>query len=164
MICKETLIQTNSLEKTRALGQKIGSLLHGDFRIALIGDLGSGKTAFIQGLAAGLDVPERYRVTSPSYTIINEYPGRLKLYHIDLYRIEAVDELEETGLFEVLEASGIIAVEWAERLPRDFSGEYLQLYFSIVDDERRKIRVKGYGQEGVRLVNVVEQFLLTDQT
>ena len=85
-------IETKSVADTQRLGQQIGRLINEPTTIALIGDLGSGKTAFVQGLARGLEVPSTYYITSPTFTLVNEYPGRLPLYHIDLYRLETVGD------------------------------------------------------------------------
>ena len=79
-------LTTHSLDETLSLGINIGKMLNAGAIIALTGDLGSGKTSFVQGLAKGLDVSERYYITSPTFTLINEYPGRYRLFHIDLYR------------------------------------------------------------------------------
>ena len=90
MVVQKIDITTHSVQETRELGQNIGRLISQPITLALIGDLGSGKTAFVQGLAQGLDVPADYYITSPTFTLINEYPGRLALIHIDLYRLETV--------------------------------------------------------------------------
>jgi len=111
-------VTTAGVEETRELGRSCGQRITGPLVIFLMGDLGSGKTMFAQGLALGLDVPAAYYVTSPSYTLVNEYPGRLPLYHIDLYRLEAGVDPDDLGLNEILHGAGVAAVEWAERLPR----------------------------------------------
>ena len=94
----EITLATASAAETRRLGERCGSLLRTPLVICLIGDLGSGKTVFVQGLARGLDVSADYAVTSPSFTLINEYPGRLKLFHIDLYRLGTEADLDDLGL------------------------------------------------------------------
>ena len=96
-------VTTRSPGATRALGRAIGEQLSRAMVVALYGDLGSGKTVLVQGLARGLAVPEDYPVTSPSYTLINEYPGRLTLYHVDLYRLAGVSDFEDIGLFDILD-------------------------------------------------------------
>ena len=93
---------TNSAEETKRLGRKIGSLIDDPIVLALSGDLGSGKTVFVQGLARGLDVPPDYYITSPTFTLVNEYPGRLRLFHIDLYRLDHFGDLEDIGLHDIL--------------------------------------------------------------
>ena len=112
----EFQITTDSPEATKQLGEKIGRHIDANMVIALFGDLGSGKTAFVQGLARGLDVPDGYYVTSPTYTLINEYPGRHTLYHIDLYRIDSPVDFAEIGIDEILYNNGVsIAQKLVER-------------------------------------------------
>ena len=98
MVSKKIDIIAHSVDETRKLGQKIGTLIKQPLVIALIGDLGSGKTAFVQGLACGLEVPDGYYITSPTFTLINEYPGRHPLAHVDLYRLEDIHDFEDLGL------------------------------------------------------------------
>ena len=104
MVDHKLEISTHSADKTRQLGRSIGRLINQPLVIALIGDLGSGKTAFVQGLAAGLDVAGDYYITSPTFTLINEYPGRLPLYHADLYRLETIGDLASKTKDELLSA------------------------------------------------------------
>lgn len=158
MITKQIQFTTNSLEKTLELGQKIGSFLDAGIIIALVGDLGSGKTVFTQGLAAGLAVPPNYRVTSPTYTLINEYPGKLPLFHVDLYRIDCTDELEEIGFFDILYGDAVVAVEWADKLPEKTLLEFLRIDFAMCHDDAREMRITGYGAEAVRVVEAIEAF------
>ena len=108
-------IHTASTEETEEAGRVFGLAVSGPLVLTLTGDLGSGKTCFARGLARGLGVDEAYPVTSPTYTIVNEYPGRLPLFHMDLYRLGGVDELEEIGYRDMLQAKGVIVVEWPER-------------------------------------------------
>jgi len=134
------------------LGQKIGQQLKPGAVIALTGELGSGKTVLVQGLAAGLDVPADYYITSPTFTFINEYPGRHPFYHVDLYRIVNRSELDEIGLLEILHGEGITAIEWADRLQGDISAEYLDIHLEIIDDETRKFFIDTYGLEAINLI------------
>lgn len=109
-------IDSGGVDDTRRIGKVIGETAEPGILIALKGDLGSGKTALVQGIAMGLDVPDTVYVTSPSYTLIHEYPGRLPLFHADLYRLSHLD-FEDIGLYDVLDSrSAVVAVEWAERL------------------------------------------------
>ena len=125
--------------------------------ITLTGDLGSGKTAFVQGLARGLSVPEEYYVTSPTYNIINEYPGRLTLYHADLYRIADPDELEEIGFSEMAEAGGVMAVEWPDRLAEGQLAVDLAIHLTALGESEREITVIAYGLEAVNLISSLDQ-------
>jgi len=109
------VITTQSTEETEEVGRLMGRAVTGPLVLTLAGDLGSGKTCFARGLARGLGVDEAYPVTSPTYTIVNEYPGRLPLFHLDLYRLGGGDELEEIGYRDMLQQGGVMVVEWPER-------------------------------------------------
>jgi tRNA threonylcarbamoyladenosine biosynthesis protein TsaE len=161
MADKKLVITTHSADETRQLGRTIGRLANQPLIIALIGDLGSGKTAFVQGLAKGLDVPAEYYITSPTFTLINEYPGRLPLFHADLYRLETVQDLEDIGLDELIYDQGVLAVEWADKLAHNLSGDYLVLQYEIIDDDCREIKLIAYGQNGINLIKALEAQLNT---
>ena len=157
MISSQFDTTTRSVGETQKLGKKIGTLINYPFKLALIGDLGSGKTAFVQGLAAGLDIPANHYITSPTFTLINEYPGRLALFHVDLYRIETVDDLAEIGLDELLFDRAVIAIEWADKLDDDLTGDFLSVHFEIIDENCRKVTVIGYGQNGISLIQALDK-------
>ena len=109
------IYETHSAEETFALGKKIGESAEPDTVIALIGDIGNGKTVFTKGVAAGLGITEH--VTSPTFTILHSYDeGRLPLFHFDVYRIEDEDEMEEVGFREEFYGDGVCLVEWAENI------------------------------------------------
>lgn len=149
-------LRTISPKETKKLGEKIGRAIESGIVIALTGDLGAGKTVFVQGLALGLDVPLNHYVTSPSYTLINEYPGRLRLFHIDLYRIASENDFEDIGLYEILSGDCVAAVEWSERLKESMPDEYISIHFKIIDDNQRKIRITAYGLKAINLLkNIV---------
>ena len=152
-------IETRSVTETQSLGQKIGSMIQKPTTLALIGDLGSGKTAFVQGLARGLGVPSDYYITSPTFTLVNEYPGRLPLFHIDLYRLETVRDLEDIGLDDLLYDQAVLAIEWADRVAENFSTDYLSIHFEIVDDEFRRLNLNAYGQNGINLIKTLESHM-----
>ena len=145
-------VRTGSREETMALGQAVGSLANQHLVLALVGDLGCGKTVFVKGLAKGLDVPDSYAITSPSYTLINEYPGRLYLFHADLYRLTGSIDIESTGLFEILDTQGVVAIEWAERLAPEDSKEDIRIAFEITGEYTRHVSLSGYGQTGIDLL------------
>jgi tRNA threonylcarbamoyladenosine biosynthesis protein TsaE len=106
---------TESEEQTVALGRRVGGSLEAGAVVLLFGDLGSGKTAFVRGLAEGLGVsPDE--VSSPTFTLVQEYEGRLRVYHVDLYRLQPGREVAELDLDELAASGGVVAVEWADRL------------------------------------------------
>ncbi len=134
---------SRSREETCNLGRKIGESLQPGALVALTGDLGSGKTAFVQGLARGLGVPRDYYITSPTYTLINEYPGRCPLFHADLYRLENNADIEDIGLYDILrKGEGVAAVEWAERLDKETLSAAIRIHFEILDDESRRVVIE----------------------
>jgi len=136
----EFSIITHSPEETQDVGEKVGSSAISGSVVALTGRFGAGKTCFIQGVARGLGVPDGYCITSPTYTIINEYPGRLAFFHVDLYRISDPMELDQIGFYENLEKKGLTAIEWAERLGRNFfKKNILNIKIENISDQTRKI-------------------------
>lgn len=143
----ELIIITSSAAETRKLSFDIGKRLQISTILRLMGDLGSGKTCFVQGLAKGLDVPEGYEITSPTYTLVHEFPGRLPLVHIDLYRIHDEFDAEAIGLWEILCQESIVVVEWADRLRDEFWPETptLVIEFQIQSHETRQLKLFGYG-------------------
>lgn len=140
------------MDETQKLGEIIGTAVTGGTVLALTGDLGSGKTAFVQGLARGLEVPDDYYITSPSYTLINEYPGRVPLFHVDLYRISDPMDMEDLGLYEILHNSGIVAIEWADRIERKLLPDSITIRFEITDDDTRKICITAYDLKNATLL------------
>jgi tRNA threonylcarbamoyladenosine biosynthesis protein TsaE len=145
-------ITTRSVDDTQKLGEIIGTTVTGGTVLALTGDLGSGKTAFVQGLARGLEVPDDYYITSPSYTLINEYPGRFPLFHVDLYRITDSVGIEDIGLYEILDDNGVVAIEWADRIEQKLLPDSITIHFEITDDDTRKICITAYDLKNVTLL------------
>jgi len=145
-------ITSDSVENTKKLGEKIGSLVENRIVFALTGEFGSGKTSFVQGLAKGLDVPHNYYITSPSFTLINEYPGRYRLFHIDLYRIDKLNDIEDIGLYDILEENSVIAIEWADKLSNVVSFDHVSARLEISDENSRKISITAFGFEEINLL------------
>ncbi len=143
---------SQQVAETRTLGARLGLLLQsGDF-VTLHGDLGAGKTHFAQGVAQGLAVPAEYRVTSPTYTVLNIYPGRLPLYHFDLYRLSGSAEIVELGFEEYFYGDGVCLVEWAERLGNECPADHLEISFSYGGEEQRVIRFTAAGERSETLL------------
>lgn len=138
---------TRNEEETVVLGRRLGCLLKaGDF-IALMGDLGSGKTRFVQGAAASLEVDPSEPVTSPTYAILHIHNGRLPLYHFDLYRLGGDDDAADLGFVEYFYGDGVSCVEWADRLAVEMPAERLTITFSHLGDDKRRI---DFGAAGGR--------------
>ena len=151
--------QTASPAETQLLAEKLGRLLRSGDVVALVGDLGSGKTLFSQGLARGLQVPETFYITSPTFAIINEYPGRIPFYHLDLYRVAGAKEFSELGLEEILYGQGAVAIEWAERLGEDLPEVRLEVRLEFKGETSRSLTFGAFGENSRdRLAALIEEF------
>jgi tRNA threonylcarbamoyladenosine biosynthesis protein TsaE len=148
-------ITTRSVVQTRLLGGNIGKLISQPLVIALIGDLGSGKTAFVQGLAKGLQVPAEYYITSPTFTLINEYEGRLTFHHVDLYRIGHPAEAVEIGLYDTIRGTGVTAIEWPEKILAELPQDRLQIHFEITDAQSRRLSLHASGPVAVAVLRTL---------
>ena len=132
---------TNSPSETEAIGAALGKILPSGTVIAYRGDLGAGKTAFTRGLARGLGYTDM--VTSPTYTIVNEYlGGRLPLFHFDMYRLRSSDDLWDIGWEDYLDRNGICAVEWSENVADALEGP-LMITIEKTGEESRRITIEG---------------------
>ena len=132
---------TRSAEETEALGERLAQTLTGGEVVAYFGELGAGKTAFTRGLARGLGIS--MRVTSPTYTIVNEYSGgRLPLFHFDMYRLGSSEELFNIGWEDYLVRGGVVAVEWSENVKDALDGAITVRIEKTAADERR-ITIEG---------------------
>ncbi len=143
---KSFRVLSRSNAQTQSWGRKLGRLLGGGEIIGLTGELGSGKTCFVRGLAQGVDVDKGAWVRSPTFTLINEYDGRVPLFHVDLYRISSMREMEELSLRELLYSEGVSVIEWFERLPEDEVEEYLQINFDHEDGNKRQLTFTAHGR------------------
>lgn len=137
---------THYEDETLALGSRLGSLLKsGDF-IALVGDLGAGKTRFVQGVAASLEVDPAEPVTSPTYAILHIHNGSCPLYHFDLYRLGGDEDAAELGFAEYFYGDGVSFVEWADRLAGEMPAERLTITFVHLGEEKRRIDFTAAGK------------------
>lgn len=139
---------TTSVEQTERLGEALAAGLAPGDVVVLTGPLGSGKTRFVAGLARGLGISSRVR--SPSFTLLNEYRGRLALFHLDLYRLEAPD-MDGLGLEELVER-GVLVAEWGEKLPGGTRAEALTLDFEMVSEHERAVTAGAVGGRGRELL------------
>ncbi len=148
------VFQTQSASETIRIGKKIGSLLLPGDIVALVGELGAGKTQFIKGLAAGVGVGKSTYISSPSFTLINEYVGKVRFYHIDLFRLKSEKEVEELGLEEYFQGGGITAIEWADKIPSLLPEEILWINICYTGKNTRSFEMIGKGK---RYLNLLEQ-------
>jgi len=145
-------IISRSSEETLHFGALLGRHVTKGSVIALSGELGTGKTCLAQGIAKGLRVPEHLYVTSPSYVLVNEYAGSLRLFHLDLYRIDSVVQLDDVGIDEMTGSDAVTVIEWAEKMGDVLPEERLSVSISIIDDQTRDFRITASGQGAVNLI------------
>ena len=132
---------TTSESETEALGAKLAAALPGGSVVAMYGDLGAGKTAFVRGMARGMGL--QVRVSSPTFTIVNEYLGQRELIHFDMYRLSGADELFDIGWEDYLARGAVCAVEWSENVDGAFFGDEVRVTIEKLSDTERRITIEG---------------------
>ena len=143
---------STSERQTRALGRALGKLCRPGDVISLVGPLGAGKTRFVQGLALGLGVRRPADVVSPTFTLIDEHPGRITLWHADLYRIDRDEDLEQIGLRELLPGEGVTAIEWLDRFPASRPRDFLEVALAMGKGTRRRMVARPHGPRASALL------------
>lgn len=137
---------------THALGVRLGRLLFGGAVVALVGPLGAGKTHLVRAVAEGLGVPDGRAVTSPTFVLIQEYEGRLPVYHFDTYRLTGAEPFAELGVHEYLEGDGVCLIEWADRVERCLPAERLLITLEVTGEHSRRATLRPRGERYERLV------------
>ena len=132
---------TTSESETEALGARLAASLPGGSVVAMYGDLGAGTTAFVRGMARGMGL--QVRVSSPTFTIVNEYLGQRELIHFDMYRLSGADELFDIGWEDYLARGAVCAVEWSENVEDAFFGDEIRVRIEKLSDTDRKITIEG---------------------
>lgn len=132
-------ILTYSSEETIAQGRKIGEQLKAPVLVLLSGDLGAGKTTLTKGMAAGLEAAREDNVTSPTFTLVHRYDGKMRVYHVDLYRIEGLHDLETLGLEDIFSENAVVIVEWPDRLKLRSDWPVLQIQLEHISEGTRRI-------------------------
>lgn len=141
------VLTSSSPESTRHFGRATAAVCRPGDVVSLTGDVGAGKTTYAQGMGEGLGI--RSQVTSSTFVLVRQYSGdELDLYHIDLYRLDSLDEVQSLDLDEYLYGEGVTVLEWADKFPSVLPNEYLQVSIDYSGHERRTIRVEGVGQRG----------------
>lgn len=148
---------SQSREETIKLGQVLGEVLEGGDIIALIGDLGTGKTIFAKGVVKGLGGNDADEVTSPSFVLMNQYQGRVPVYHLDLYRLEEERELNDLGWEEFAFSTGVTLIEWAEKIIPFLPSDYIEVNFQWLDQNTRELTFVGHGEQGGNIINLLER-------
>ncbi|MSO86979.1 MAG: tRNA (adenosine(37)-N6)-threonylcarbamoyltransferase complex ATPase subunit type 1 TsaE [Acidimicrobiia bacterium] len=140
---------TASVEETRLLGEAVATLASPGDVVVLAGDLGAGKTAFVQGFGRGLGVQER--ITSPTFTLVHVYDGRLAVHHLDVYRLEHLSEASDLGLAEMLDDGGVVLIEWGDAIARLLPHDHLDVRLTFgADDDDRVIELVPVGPHWAR--------------
>ena len=134
-------IVSTSAEATEAAGERLGATLEAGAVVALTGELGAGKTCFVQGLVRGLGAT--VRATSPTFVLVNQYRGRVPIHHVDAYRTDSMTELMDLGLLEMLGGEGVTIVEWADKLTPLLPPDAIHVHIAGVGDEPRTITIRG---------------------
>ncbi|MBI5117944.1 tRNA (adenosine(37)-N6)-threonylcarbamoyltransferase complex ATPase subunit type 1 TsaE [Candidatus Poribacteria bacterium] len=161
--CAKMRTVTHSPEQTMALGETFGRLLGRGDVVALIGDLGAGKTVFAQGLAKGLGVsPDEY-VSSPSFTLVNQYKGRVPVFHVDTYRLASETEMVALGYEEYFDPNGVTIIEWADKVRSLLPERHITIRFKLLGPAIREMEVELVGswptQQAKEIVEALGPFM-----
>jgi tRNA threonylcarbamoyladenosine biosynthesis protein TsaE len=146
------VILSHSPQETSDLGRLLGAILPTGFFIALQGELGGGKTCFTRGLVAAVSPESSHMVASPTFAIMNEYPGQTPIYHFDFYRLTSPHEIVELGFEDYFTANGICIAEWSERLENMLPIDHLRITFEHAGDDLRKITLEAVSPAGISIL------------
>ncbi len=145
-------IDLPDLAATDALGRRLGQRLFPGAVVALLGPLGAGKTHLARAIALGLGVPDGRAVTSPTFVLIQEYDGRLPVYHFDTYRLPGEASFADLGAAEYLEGDGVCLVEWADRVPGALPADHLRIRLEVTGDTSRRAHLEATGPRHLALL------------
>ena len=143
------VFRSKSESETEAIGEAFARGLPDGAVVAMYGELGAGKTAFVRGMARGMGID--CRVSSPTFTIVNEYLGKRELIHFDMYRLSGADELFDIGWEDYLKRKAVLAVEWSENVEDAFDGSEIRIRFDKLSDTERRITVEGLDDADTRI-------------
>jgi tRNA threonylcarbamoyladenosine biosynthesis protein TsaE len=146
------IVDLPNLAATQLFGRHLGQRLWPGSVVALIGELGAGKTQLVRAVAEGLGIADGRIVTSPTFVLMQEYPGRLPIYHFDAYRLHAEAEFAELGVQEYFESDGVCLIEWADRVSGCLPPEHLRLTLTVTGETARRVLVEGKGQDYEALI------------
>ena len=149
----ERSIRSYSPKDTHKIGRRIGAKAQSGDVLLLVGDLGAGKTTLTQGILWGLGGTEYAR--SPTFVLVNEYPARLTMYHMDLYRLNSIEEIEALGLDDYLYGNDLCVVEWADKAPGYFPVNHAVVQLEVIDDQTRRVTVSSETVHLDRLVMAI---------
>ena len=140
-------VKLASLAETERLGRFLGEIAEPGDVIILNGPLGAGKTTMTQFIGTGLEVPVECYITSPTFSLMHEYPGRLTIYHMDLYRLSSEEEIEDLGFVEYIYGQGLTIIEWPDRLGEMLPDEHLDINLAMVGEDCRTAVISAHGKK-----------------
>jgi tRNA threonylcarbamoyladenosine biosynthesis protein TsaE len=149
------LLSSENPAYTFQFGKNLGMLLAPGDVVALVGELGAGKTTLTQGIVRGLGVGEEHYIGSPTFTLINEYAGRMPVYHLDFYRIETPAEIVNLGLEEYLHGEGVAVIEWADKIESLLPEDHVMITLQYIDPTVRTLEIEGIGNRCAALIETV---------
>lgn len=150
---KKLTFKSTSVDETIGFGRKLGMLLSPGDTIALVGELGAGKTTLVKGIVQGLGVTDRRVVKSPTFALVHKYEGRIPIYHFDAYRLEDAQEMLDIGSDEMIHGNGVAIVEWADKVPGCLPDEYLKITLTAISENERNIEIRSYGSRYDKIIN-----------
>ncbi len=148
------ILTTYNSSQTQRLGEKLGGILPAGSLIALVGEMGAGKTCLAQGIIMGLGVLDTY-ITSPSYTLINEYCGRYPIFHFDLYRLSCLQDVEELAYEEYFFGQGVTIIEWADKVKELLPQHYMEITLHKIEETARLVELIPRGENYQELVHQI---------
>jgi tRNA threonylcarbamoyladenosine biosynthesis protein TsaE len=151
----EITVDLTSETETQQLGRALGAAAQPGLVVGLVGNLGAGKTRFVQAAAEGLDIP-REAVNSPTFVLIHEYEGRLPVYHFDTYRLGDIDEFLELGADEYMSGDGVCFIEWADRMEEVLPRDRLSITFEITGELTRRLTLAAGGKVSQSVLNALD--------
>ena len=151
-------VTSHSPEETQSIGKVLGAHARAGDVLLLVGSLGAGKTCLTQGVLWGLGLDEYAR--SPTFVLVAQYQGRLTLYHIDLYRLDAVEEIADLGLDEYLFGDGVCVVEWAEKAPQVWPEHHLLIHMDYLDETTRRLSLIASGPRYAEAIKAVKSAMI----
>jgi tRNA threonylcarbamoyladenosine biosynthesis protein TsaE len=153
------IYESGDLAGTEALGRLLASLLRPGDVVSLIGPLGAGKTQLVRAIAEGLGVPDGRVVSSPTFVLIQEYEGRMPVYHFDTYRLRNPEEFAELGVHEYFAGSGVSLVEWGDRVENILPADHLRITISVIGETSRRFIMEGTGARSREIMVYVARSL-----
>ena len=149
------IVEIKNLAETETFGRRLADLLFPGAVVALVGPLGAGKTHLTRAIAVGLGVANPGQVTSPTFVLIQEYEGRLPIYHFDAYRLKTEAEFADLGVHEYFQGHGVCLVEWADKVPGCLPAELLTIKIVVTGEETRRLEIEGRGAAYQHLENMI---------